>query len=140
MGTFLIKFFIIYFRGTKEKCNEKITAQGKRGTGEYLIPELCNFIDFPSDYYLKAFALPCILHRLKDLLIAEQLRSVIAKECNFSSKANFKPLTINKSNTNSILESSLESSINDEEESSMDILMQKLSGKDGNKIFLVLVK
>ena len=109
----------------------------QKDTGEYLIPELCEFMDFSSHYYLKAFALPCILYRLKSLLIAEQLRSLIAKECDFPHTVNLKPLTISKINYNPNLESSIESSFNFGEENiiDIDILMQKLSCGDGNEFF-----
>lgn len=47
---------------------------------EHLIPELCWKINFPALYWLKATTLPSILHRISQLLIAEDLRVVIARE------------------------------------------------------------
>ncbi|XP_020280276.1 endoribonuclease Dicer [Pseudomyrmex gracilis] len=47
---------------------------------EHLIPELCWKINFPALYWLKATTLPSILHRLSQLLIAEDLRQIITKE------------------------------------------------------------
>lgn len=48
---------------------------------EHLVPELCNRMDFPSLYWLKATTLPSILHRISRLLVAEKLRVTIASEC-----------------------------------------------------------
>ncbi|EZA61552.1 Endoribonuclease Dicer [Ooceraea biroi] len=47
---------------------------------EHLIPELCWKINFPALYWLKATTLPSILHRVCQLLIAEDLRETIARE------------------------------------------------------------
>jgi len=47
---------------------------------EHLIPELCSRINFPALYWLKATTLPTILHRISQLLIAEDLRKIIAQE------------------------------------------------------------
>lgn len=52
---------------------------------EHLIPELCWKINFPALYWLKATTLPSILHRISQLLIAEDLRVVIAKETELGS-------------------------------------------------------
>ncbi|KZC10938.1 Endoribonuclease Dicer [Dufourea novaeangliae] len=49
---------------------------------EHLVPELCTIIKFPALYWLKATMLPSILHRVSQLLIAEDLRCTIAKEAN----------------------------------------------------------
>lgn len=49
---------------------------------EHLIPELCRMICFPALYWLKASTLPSILHRVTQLLIAEDLRETIARETN----------------------------------------------------------
>ncbi|EGI69620.1 Endoribonuclease Dcr-1 [Acromyrmex echinatior] len=47
---------------------------------EHLVPELCYKINFPSVYWLKATTLPSILHRICQILIAEDLRVTIARE------------------------------------------------------------
>lgn len=49
---------------------------------EHLIPELCRMICFPALYWLKASTLPSIIHRLTQLLIAEDLRTTIIRETN----------------------------------------------------------
>lgn len=52
---------------------------------EHLIPELCWKINFPALYWLKATTLPSILHRISQLLIAEDLRVVITRETELGS-------------------------------------------------------
>lgn len=63
---------------------------------EHLVPELCIKINFPALYWLKATILPSILHRISQLLIAEDLRYTIAKETNLGLLSNNKwvPLII----------------------------------------------
>lgn len=65
---------------------------------EHLIPELCWKINFPALYWLKATTLPSILHRISQLLIAEDLRVVIARETNLGSSTceKWSPLTSEK--------------------------------------------
>ena len=41
---------------------------------EHLIPELCVKLDFPPALWLKAMCLPSVLHRVTQILQAEQLR------------------------------------------------------------------
>ncbi|KAK0080172.1 hypothetical protein PV326_008304 [Microctonus aethiopoides] len=47
---------------------------------EHLIPELCYRVIFPALYWLKATLLPSILHRVSQLLLADDLRRLIASE------------------------------------------------------------
>ncbi|KYN08971.1 Endoribonuclease Dicer [Trachymyrmex cornetzi] len=47
---------------------------------EHLVPELCYKINFPAVYWLKATTLPSILHRICQILVAEDLRVTIARE------------------------------------------------------------
>lgn len=63
---------------------------------EHLVPELCTKINFPALYWLKATILPSILHRISQLLVAEDLRYTIAKETNLGLLSNNKwvPLII----------------------------------------------
>ncbi|KMQ96898.1 endoribonuclease dicer [Lasius niger] len=65
---------------------------------EHLIPELCWRINFPSVYWLKATMLPSILHRISQLLIAEDLRVTIARETKLGSLTleKLSPLTSEK--------------------------------------------
>ncbi|KOC68324.1 Endoribonuclease dcr-1 [Habropoda laboriosa] len=55
---------------------------------EHLVPELCSKINFPALYWLKATLLPSILHRISQLLIAEDLRYTIATEIKLGSLSN----------------------------------------------------
>ncbi|CAG2100109.1 unnamed protein product [Medioppia subpectinata] len=47
---------------------------------QILVPELCIVHPFPASLWRKAVCLPCLLFRLNALLVAEQLRTKIAKE------------------------------------------------------------
>jgi len=69
---------------------------------EHLIPELCWKINFPALYWLKAITLPSILHRICQLLIAEDLRETIAKEAGLATK------TLEKLSSLSSLEENIE--------------------------------
>jgi endoribonuclease Dicer len=60
---------------------------------EHLIPELCWKINFPALYWLKAITLPSILHRICQLLIAEDLRETIAEEAGLATRT-FKKLSL----------------------------------------------
>ncbi|KFM83630.1 Endoribonuclease Dcr-1, partial [Stegodyphus mimosarum] len=46
---------------------------------QILVPELCTVHPFPAYLWRKAVCLPCILYRLNSLLLAEQLRLIVAK-------------------------------------------------------------
>lgn len=67
----------------KRKC-----ADSDKDLKEHLVPELCIRIKFPSLYWLKATTLPSILHRISQLLIAEDLRVTIATEAYLGSVVN----------------------------------------------------
>ncbi|XP_015124116.1 endoribonuclease Dicer [Diachasma alloeum] len=47
---------------------------------EHLVPELCEKMTFPRLYWLKAMYIPSVIHRLSQLLIAEDLRKRIVRE------------------------------------------------------------
>nr|CAD7399819.1 unnamed protein product [Timema poppensis] len=47
---------------------------------EHLIPELCMQYTFPAELWLKATALPTILHRVTYLLMAEELRQTLSQQ------------------------------------------------------------
>lgn len=51
------------------------SIQKRQNIKEFLIPEICHNFQFPADYWLKALLLPCILHRVHYLLLAEELRT-----------------------------------------------------------------
>ncbi|KAK9308230.1 hypothetical protein QLX08_001702 [Tetragonisca angustula] len=79
---------------------------------EHLVPELCTKINFPALYWLKATTLPSILHRISQLLIAEDLRCLIAKETNLGLLSNNKwpPLVITEEEREDSFEPLLETS------------------------------
>ena len=56
---------------------------GSQGV-EILIPECCIKVDFPASYLMKGTLLPSILHRVKQLLLVQELTSRIAKDINLS--------------------------------------------------------
>ena len=47
---------------------------------EFYIPEICHNFKFPADYWLKSTFLPCLLHRMYYMIMAEKIRcTFIAK-------------------------------------------------------------
>lgn len=58
------------------KQAKKSNAQKK----QYLVPELCYVYPIPGSMWRKAICLPSILYRLNSLLVAEELRVLLAKE------------------------------------------------------------
>ncbi|XP_043525578.1 endoribonuclease Dicer [Frieseomelitta varia] len=79
---------------------------------EHLVPELCTKINFPALYWLKATTLPSILHRISQLLIAEDLRCLIVKETSLGLLSNNKwpPLEITEEEGEDSFEPLLETS------------------------------
>lgn len=58
------------------KQAKKSNAQKK----QYLVPELCYVYPIPASMWRKAICLPSILYRLNSLLVAEELRVLLAQE------------------------------------------------------------
>ncbi|XP_014473379.1 PREDICTED: endoribonuclease Dicer [Dinoponera quadriceps] len=67
-------------RSMKPGLSKRRRADVLEDFEEHLIPELCRKICFPALYWLKASTLPSILHRVTQLLIAEDLRTTIVSE------------------------------------------------------------
>ncbi|XP_031782799.1 endoribonuclease Dicer [Nasonia vitripennis] len=67
-------------RSIKANLSKRKRASLTEDFEEHLVPELCDRIDFPSLYWLKATTLPSILHRISQLIAAEELRVKIAHE------------------------------------------------------------
>ncbi|XP_017890637.2 endoribonuclease Dicer isoform X2 [Ceratina calcarata] len=67
-------------RSMSTESTRRKNTNSSKNLKEHLVPELCTRINFPSVYWLKARTLPSILHRLSQLLIAEDLRYTIALE------------------------------------------------------------
>lgn len=68
-----------YCRGLSKQSGRRRKLD-EEGFDETLIPEFCVKFDFPAVYWLKATALPSILHRIHQLMIAEEFRMQVIKE------------------------------------------------------------
>lgn len=52
---------------------------------QILVPELCNIHLFPASMWRKAVSLPCILYRINALLLADEIRTIVAKDISLGS-------------------------------------------------------
>ncbi|XP_025264753.1 endoribonuclease Dicer isoform X1 [Camponotus floridanus] len=95
-----VKINYITPRKLHDGSKSKKTDDTVEDLQEHLIPELCWKINFPALYWLKATTLPSILHRISQLLIAEDLRVVIAREIDLGSPnlQKWSPFTLEKNN------------------------------------------
>ncbi|XP_077992696.1 endoribonuclease Dicer-like [Glandiceps talaboti] len=72
----------------KGKALPTTSAQTKKEKQEnlqnkqFLVPELCYIYPIPASLWRKAVCLPSILYRLNGLLLAEELRALVAREAN----------------------------------------------------------
>ncbi|KAJ8678833.1 hypothetical protein QAD02_014620 [Eretmocerus hayati] len=89
---------------------------------EHLVPELCEILNFPSVYWLKGSTLPSILHRITQLLTAEEFRVTIFHEAGLNlttpeAGRQWEPVSIEMSGeqTSSVADSTLDESAIDEE-------------------------
>ena len=57
---------------------------------QILVPELCSIHPFPASLWRQTVALPCVLYRLNGLLIADQLRSLVAREAHLGQVCSLK--------------------------------------------------
>lgn len=85
---------------------------------EHLVPELCEKIEFPAVYWLKASVLPSIVHRIKQLLVALDLRDEIAREAHLKlqprkSDEKYEPLMIQDNGDHELNESNKETNLDD---------------------------
>ncbi|XP_046751680.1 endoribonuclease Dicer isoform X2 [Diprion similis] len=64
-------------RGSSAGLSKRKRADLSEDFEEHLVPELCVRFEFPSLYWLKATTLPSIIHRISQLLVADQLRVTI---------------------------------------------------------------
>lgn len=71
--------------GSKKKIKEEYVTM--------FIPELCHNSTFPADLWIKSKLLPCILHRLTSILVAEKLRHSLNEFVGINSY-NYKPKRI----------------------------------------------
>lgn len=68
-------------KGVALPTSSEETKRAKRENLEQkqiLVPELCTVHPFPASLWRKAVCLPCILYRINALLLADQLRRVVA--------------------------------------------------------------
>ena len=73
-----------HYRSIKPGLSKRKQADMLEEFEEHLVPELCNKIEFPALYWLKATTLPSIIHRITQLLTAECLRQQILTEADFN--------------------------------------------------------
>lgn len=59
-----------------------------------LVPELCHKYVFPADLWIKAILLPSTLHRINHLLLADNLRSMLAQHVQIEDNFNLQPIEI----------------------------------------------
>ncbi|XP_053977112.1 endoribonuclease Dicer [Hylaeus volcanicus] len=79
------KINFIQARNMQNESKRRKRTELPKDLKEHLVPELCTRIKFPALYWLKATMLPSILHRVSQLLNAEDLRSTIAAETGLGS-------------------------------------------------------
>lgn len=59
-----------------------------------LVPELCHNYVFPAEMWIKATLLPSTLHRLNHLLLADNLRSMLAQHVQINDNLNVLPIEV----------------------------------------------
>ncbi|KRT79896.1 helicase [Oryctes borbonicus] len=70
-------------KGVALPTSSEETKRAKRENLEQkqiLVPELCAIHPFPGSLWRKAVCLPCILYRINALLLADQIRMMVAQE------------------------------------------------------------
>ncbi|XP_057325041.1 endoribonuclease Dicer [Microplitis mediator] len=87
----------------------------------HLIPELCAKVSFSSIYWLKARALPSILHRIRYLCIADDFREQVAREAGIGTEKS--KLSYDDSQFFDLLRSNPQSSEEEDIVNKMDDLM-----------------
>ncbi|XP_076635506.1 endoribonuclease Dcr-2 [Colletes latitarsis] len=98
-------------RSMQSESKSRKRAESNKDLREHLVPELCTRIVFPALYWLKTTMLPSILHRISQLLIAEDLRQTIATEIGLGSRSSnnkWPPLQITDEETEELFESLVE--------------------------------
>ncbi|CAH0384189.1 unnamed protein product [Bemisia tabaci] len=76
-------------KGVALPTSSEETKRAKRENLEQkqiLIPELCMVHPFPASLWRKAVSLPCILYRINALLLADEIRSLVATEISLGSR------------------------------------------------------
>lgn len=75
--------FLIEVKGISKNLNLFFPGGGPTGKlrrfekekhTEIYVPEICHNFQFPADYWLKSTLLPCLLHRMHYMIMAEKIR------------------------------------------------------------------
>ncbi|XP_060537444.1 endoribonuclease Dcr-1 [Cylas formicarius] len=72
-------------KGVALPTSSEETKRAKRENLEQkqiLVPELCSIHPFSASLWRKAVALPCVLYRINALLLADQIRTIVASHLN----------------------------------------------------------
>ncbi|VVC42037.1 PAZ domain,Helicase, C-terminal,Ribonuclease III domain,P-loop containing nucleoside triphosphate [Cinara cedri] len=75
-------------KGVILPTSSESTKKAKRNNlsqKQILVPELCNIHLFPASMWRKAVSLPCILYRINALLLADEIRTIVAKDISLGS-------------------------------------------------------
>lgn len=70
-------------KGVALPTSSEETKRAKRENLEQkqiLIPELCMIHPFPASLWRQAVCLPCVLYRINALLLADEIRTIVAQE------------------------------------------------------------
>lgn len=77
--------FLIEVKGISKNLNLFFPGGGQTGKlrrfekekhTEFYVPEICHNFQFPADYWLKSTLLPCLLHRMHYMILAENIRGL----------------------------------------------------------------
>ncbi|XP_050424897.1 endoribonuclease Dcr-1 [Adelges cooleyi] len=75
-------------KGVILPTSSEATKKAKRDNlsqKQILVPELCKIHLFPASMWRKAVSLPCILYRINALLLADEIRTIVAKDISLGS-------------------------------------------------------
>nr|BAW35366.1 Dicer3 [Locusta migratoria] len=65
---------------SQQHLSKRKRLEQQKDFEEHLVPELCGSHNFPGGLWLKAIYLPTVLHRVTQMLHAEEFRSKVARE------------------------------------------------------------
>ncbi|XP_046981769.1 endoribonuclease Dicer-like isoform X1 [Schistocerca americana] len=65
---------------SQQHLSKRKRLEQQKDFEEHLVPELCGSHSFPGGLWLKAIYLPTVLHRVTQMLHAEEFRSTVARE------------------------------------------------------------
>jgi len=71
------------YKGVHLPTSSDATKRAKRDNlthKQILVPELCNVHLFPASMWHRAVSLPSILYRINALLLADEIRTIVAKD------------------------------------------------------------